>query len=92
MPLYGGAWGGVHLVHATRNRSRNRVADVPRHRVQPEPGWQQRLLSNLNDPESAQIRDVKISKVTGWICGQINSKNKMGGYVGFKAFRISDKE
>jgi len=60
--------------------------------TQPEPGWQQRLVSNLNDPESAQIRDVKISKVTGWICGQINSKNEMGGYVGFKVFRISDKE
>ena len=56
--------------------------------TQPEPEWQQRLLSNLNDPESAQIRDIKISKVTGWICGQINSKNKMGGYVGFKAFMV----
>ncbi|OJI92182.1 hypothetical protein LY10_03275 [Planktotalea frisia] len=56
--------------------------------TQPQPEWQKRLLSSLNDPESAQIRDVKIGEITGWICGRINSKNKLGGYEGFKDFMV----
>lgn len=56
--------------------------------MQPEPEWKQRLLAKLTDPTSAQIRNVEIGDITGWVCGEVNSKNRMGGYVGFKDFMI----
>ena len=43
--------------------------------------------SDLVDPSSAQFRNVK-----GY-CGELNSKNKFGGYVGFNRFIVlNDKE
>lgn len=43
-----------------------------------------RLGAQLKDPESAQFKDVVLSHV--YVCGQVNSKNSMGGYVGYKRF------
>lgn len=43
-----------------------------------------RLSEQLKDPSSAQFKDVVLSHV--YVCGQVNSKNSMGGYVGFKHF------
>ncbi|RYD85923.1 MAG: hypothetical protein EOP84_00790 [Verrucomicrobiaceae bacterium] len=44
----------------------------------------------LNDPQSAQYRNlqyfVKTEKLPERVCGQINYKNQMGGYVGFEPF------
>lgn len=39
----------------------------------------------LVDPSSVQYRDVKAFS-EGVVCGSMNSKNRMGGYVGFKPF------
>lgn len=39
---------------------------------------------NLKDPSSAQYRNL-ISK-GGMVCGEVNSKNSMGGYAGFEEF------
>jgi hypothetical protein len=44
--------------------------------------------TNLKDPESTQYRNERLSK-DGWICGELNSKNAMGAYVGFKRFAAS---
>ena len=40
------------------------------------------------DPNSAQFRNVKgdIAPLGGLVCGEINGKNSMGAYVGFKKF------
>ncbi|WP_286434742.1 hypothetical protein ACDW34_09275 [Acinetobacter piscicola] len=38
------------------------------------------VLMSLKDPDSAQFQNVK-----GY-CGEVNSKNSYGGYVGFKRF------
>lgn len=43
------------------------------------------ISAQLNDPGSAQFRDDRFAK-TGWFCGELNAKNPMGGYVGFKRF------
>ena len=43
----------------------------------------------LLDPESAQFSDVKFYRSTGYGCGCVNAKNKMGGYVGRKQFVAS---
>lgn len=39
----------------------------------------------LTDPFSAKFKNVE-SFADGVVCGQVNAKNKMGGYVGFKDF------
>lgn len=44
-----------------------------------------RLSSALYDADSAQYRNVRVTE-TGFVCGEINAKNKMGGYVGFTRF------
>lgn len=42
------------------------------------------VRQRLIDPDSAQFRDLR--KVDEGICGQVNSKNRMGGYVGYRTF------
>lgn len=47
----------------------------------------------MKDPESTQFRNIKeIVNTQGnhVLCGQINSKNSYGGYVGFKPFSYSN--
>ena len=39
----------------------------------------------LIDPKSADFRNILVSK-SGVVCGEVNSKNRFGGYVGFRAF------
>ena len=40
----------------------------------------------LNDPDSAQFSEVTNGKKNGDVCGFVNAKNRMGGYVGNTAF------
>lgn len=47
-----------------------------------------RVLSQLNDPGSASFQDVTI-RGGSTVCGKVNSKNKLGGYVGFQDFASS---
>lgn len=42
------------------------------------------VKQQLTDPESAQFRNL--SEHEAWICGEVNSKNRLGGYVGFRIF------
>ena len=41
--------------------------------------------SRLSDPSSAQYRNITTSS-QGVVCGEVNAKNKMGGYTGFEMF------
>lgn len=43
------------------------------------------IRSKLRDPQSAQFRNERITK-TGALCGEVNAKNGMGGYVGFRKY------
>lgn len=49
-----------------------------------------RVVAKLNDPESAQFRNLKLYsdwRLSGSIlCGEFNARNRMGGYVGFTHF------
>lgn len=45
---------------------------------------QDKVAYGLIDPSSAQFRDVFVRD--GWVCGQVNGKNRLGAYVGFKPF------
>ena len=53
----------------------------------------QALLDSLKDPASARYRDVFLRTTMGrdglphiTVCGQVNSKNSMGGYTGWQVF------
>lgn len=46
---------------------------------------QDAVAYNLIDPDSAKFREVRTTDV-GAVCGQVNGKNRMGAYVGFKDF------
>lgn len=42
------------------------------------------LEERMNDPESARYKSMYSVERTGAVCGRVNSKNRMGGYDGFK--------
>ncbi|MFC5548175.1 hypothetical protein [Massilia aerilata] len=39
----------------------------------------------LKDPASAQFRDERLTRA-GVLCGEVNAKNSMGGYIGFRKY------
>lgn len=45
----------------------------------------------LNDPESAQFREVEDCPSGRGVTGEVNAKNTYGGYVGFKPFFYVDR-
>ncbi len=46
------------------------------------------VADHFADPVATQIRRLRPSeKYEGTICGEVNTKNQYGGYVGFKPFR-----
>jgi len=50
---------------------------------------QESVLSKLKDPKSADFRRVYLLRSKdnmAAICGEVNSKNAFGGYVGFQRF------
>ena len=50
----------------------------------------ERAAAGLIDPDSAQFRNVIVSKADAMIyCGEVNGKNRFGGMVGFTRF-VSD--
>lgn len=44
------------------------------------------ILETMKDPDSATFRRITASSDGSIICGEVNSKNSMGGYVGYKKF------
>ena len=56
--------------------------------------WPQKremLLQSLRDPSSAQFREERV-RLTGYLCGQVNAKNGMGGYTGFRRFASNEQD
>jgi hypothetical protein len=48
----------------------------------------QNIAYGLKDPDSAKFRNMRFVKYNGRtvVCGEVNSKNSYGGYVGFENF------
>lgn len=42
------------------------------------------ISEDLKDPDSTNFRRIQV--IRGSVCGEINAKNSMGGYVGYKRF------
>lgn len=49
------------------------------------------IEENLVDPSSVQYRNITAYS-ENVVCGEVNAKNKMGGYVGFKSFIYNGKK
>lgn len=56
-----------------------------------ELGVKEIIAERLKDPDSALFRELK-SNGPGQVCGQVNAKNSLGGYVGYKWFWIKGLE
>lgn len=48
----------------------------------------QLVTDSLKDPESARFREIFVARDGETVCGAVNAKNSMGGYVGFRRFMI----
>lgn len=48
------------------------------------------VLNRLVDPSSAQFQNVTITRVghAAIFCGQVNAKNQLGGYTGYRPFIV----
>lgn len=42
----------------------------------------------MRDPSSVQFRNIAFAESSGAVCGEINSKNGFGGYLGFRRFAV----
>lgn len=51
---------------------------------------QEAVKRQLTDPESAQFRDMRRCPQGNGVTGEVNSRNRMGGYVGFVPFHYAD--
>lgn len=47
---------------------------------------EQRVKAALNDPDSAKFRNVRYVPTSRAGCGEVNAKNRMGGYIGYTVF------
>jgi len=43
----------------------------------------------LKDPDSAMFQDDRVI-TGGTVCGEVNAKNSLGGYIGFRPYIFSD--
>ena len=55
-----------------------------------ESNLKERVKRTLIDPESVQFRELSLSVSGNCLTGEVNAKNRMGGYVGFKKFFASE--
>jgi len=46
--------------------------------------WMEQVVADFYDPSAAQFRNLRQNYRA--LCGEVNGKNKMGAYVGFKRF------
>lgn len=51
---------------------------------------EQKVRSELRDPESAQFKDHYLYPANDVACGSVNSKKGFGGYIGFHYYAYAD--
>jgi hypothetical protein len=60
------------------------------------PPLKAQVLRQLTDPDSAQWRDLHYygdwTPSGGLLCGEVNAKNAMGGYAGYRTFIVDTKQ
>lgn len=48
------------------------------------------VSAGLNDPSSAQYRMQHVTADGSYVCGEVNGRNKYGGYAGFNLFAFNN--
>lgn len=56
--------------------------------IKPVDEAKEALKQELFDPSSAEFRNVRVTSLLDAVCGEVNAKNRMGGYVGFRHFQV----
>lgn len=59
--------------------------DIAIHRSSAIEAAKKSVLSRLNDPESARFGKI-VYRSNSYVCGYVNAKNQLGGYVGEREF------
>ncbi len=85
---------GLSACSEQEAEDRNNLANKDRlfPKPPPNPVWSAKnaVTRGLIDPDSATFRNVFLTTDRGLgysiICGEVNSKNRIGGYVGYKEF------
>lgn len=49
------------------------------------------IAQRMLDPSSAQFKDVRLKR-PGLVCGEVNGRNRFGGFTGFKVFVAKVKQ
>lgn len=49
------------------------------------------VIKNLIDPSSAKFGQIKVFR-SGVVCGEVNAKNRLGGFTGTKIFMVNQGE
>ena len=47
---------------------------------------ERRLRDSLRDPSSADLRNTRVPRGAGYLCGEVNAANAVGGRRGFQRF------
>lgn len=50
--------------------------------------FKETVSDQFSDPSATQFRKLTLIKGGKALCGEYNTKNRMGGYVGFRAFGV----
>lgn len=66
----------------------NRITQEANFTVEEMHSITETVTRQLRDPDSAQIRNIRLVENPGgkFYCGEVNGKNSYGGYVGYTAF------
>jgi hypothetical protein len=46
------------------------------------------VSEGLVEPESAKFRNMTFNRVSNAVCGEVNARNRMGGFTGFTRFFV----
>lgn len=61
-------------------------------RFAPVPNAKRAVSAILLDADSAKFANVRYVSEAKAVCGRVNAKNTMGGYIGFKPFIVEGEE
>jgi len=85
--IFGASLIGLLFIGCGSKENNTEVSEETKQLVWIDKG-KEAIKGNLKDPKSAEFRNVYFSKSGGvpMTCGEVNSKNGFGGFVGFQKF------
>jgi len=78
--------------YAERRAAEARMAELAvgeQERASPRGRQREAVLALLHDPGSANFRNVRQGRTARQWCGEVNARNRMGGYTGFTLYYVT---